>query len=121
MNGSLLMSRVRHHLGRDQNLVILVGLTVLVFVVLVPLLGARFVAEATLQSMATQLAEFGLLALAMGLAMLLGGIDLSIVSAAVLSAVVGARFLRGDFIPLTESNQGTVMMIGIVAMLVTGM
>lgn len=121
MNGSLLMSRMRHLLGRDQNLAILVGLTVLVFVVLVPVLGTRFIAEANLQSMATQVAEFGLLALAMGLAMLLGGIDLSIVSAAVLSAVVGARFLRGDFIPLTESNQSTVMVIGIAAMLVTGM
>jgi len=98
-----------------------VGLTVLIYVVLVPMLGTRFVSESNLQSMATQIAEFGLLAIAMSLAMLTGGIDLSIVSAAVLAAVVGSRFLRGDFIPLTESNQGTVMVIGIVAMLVTGM
>lgn len=115
------MSRVRQMVTKDQNFTILVGLTVLVYVALVPILGTRFLSASNLQSMATQVAEFGLLAIAMGLAMLTGGIDLSIVSAAVLAGVVGSRFLRGDFIPLTESNQGTVMVIGIAAMLVTGM
>ena len=114
------MSRVRSLLSRDQNFTILIALTLVVYVVLVPMLGGRFVSEANFQSMAVQMAEFGLLALAMGLAMLTGGIDLSIVSAAVLSAVVGSMFMRGDFIAITESNQGTVMALGIVAMLVTG-
>jgi simple sugar transport system permease protein len=115
------MSRVRHLLARDQNFSILVGLTILVYVALFPVLGTRFLSAGNLQSMSTQVAEFGLLAIAMGLAMLTGGIDLSIVSAAVLAAVVGSKFLRGDFIPITESNHGTVMAVGIAAMLVTGM
>ena len=115
------MSRVRDLLARDQNFSILVGLTFLVYVALVPVLGTRFLSEANMQSMATQVAEFGLLALAMGLAMLTGGIDLSIVSAAVLAAVVGSKFLRGDFIAITETNHGTVMAVGIAAALVTGM
>lgn len=114
------MSRVRDLFARDANFSILIALTVLVYLVLVPMLGSRFISEANLQSMAVQVAEFGLLALAMGLAMLTGGIDLSIVAAAVLSAVVGSMFLRGDFIPITEENQGMVLVIGIVAMLVTG-
>lgn len=115
------MSRVRRLIGRDQNFAILVGLTILIYAILVPTLGPRFLSEANLQSMATQVAEFGLLALAMGLAMLTAGIDLSIVSAAVLAAVVGSKFLSGDFITITESNQSVVMVIGIVAMLITGM
>lgn len=115
------MSRVRRLIARDQNFSILVGLTVAVYLVLVPMLGSRFLSEANLQSMATQVAEFGLLAIGMGLAMLLGGIDLSIVSAAVLAAVVGSKFLRGDFIAVTETNHSTVMVIAIAAALVTGM
>ncbi len=114
------MSSIRMLLGRDPNFTIIVGLTLLVYVVFVPMLGARFVSEANMQSMATQVAEFGLLALAMGLAMLTAGIDLSIVSAAVLSAVVGSRFMRGDFISITESNHALVIAVGILAMLVTG-
>ena len=115
------MSRIRRLVARDQNLSVLVALTLLVYVVLVPTLGTRFVSEANMQSMATQVAEFGLLALAMGLAMLTGGIDLSIVSAAVLAAIVGSKFMRGDVIAITETNQGTVMVVGIIAALVTGM
>jgi len=115
------MSRVRQLLTRDQNFTILVGLTVLVYVVLVPTLGARFMSEINMQSMATQVAEFGLLAIAMGLSMLTGGIDLSIVAAAVLAAVVGSRFMRGDFIPLTDTNHKLLIAVGITAMLLTGM
>lgn len=115
------MSRVRHLVERDQNFSILVGLTLLVYVVLVPLLGSRFLSEANAQSMATQVAEFGLLAVAMGLAMLTGGIDLSIVAAAVLAAVVGSKFLRGDFIAITETNHAMVMVVAIAAALATGM
>jgi simple sugar transport system permease protein len=115
------MSRVRHLLARDQNFTILVALTLAVYVVLVPTLGGRFLSEANLQSMATQVAEFGLLAIAMGLAMLTGGIDLSVVSAAVLSAVVGSMFLRGDFITITETNHGMVIAVAVVAALATGM
>jgi len=115
------MSRVRDLIARDQNFSILVGLTVAVYLVLVPLLGSRFLSEANLQSMTTQVAEFGLLAIGMGLAMLLGGIDLSIVSAAVLAAVVGSKFLRGDFITITETNRVTVMVVAIAAALLTGM
>lgn len=114
------MSRVRALLSRDANFSTLIVLTVVVYAVLVPMLGGRFVSEANFQSMAVQMAEFGLLALGMGLAMLTGGIDLSIVSAAVLSAVVGSMFMRGDFIEITDENQATVMAVGIVAMLVVG-
>ena len=115
------MTRIRSLLSRDHNLTILLGLTIAVYVVLVPLLGGRFFSEANFQSMAVQVAEFGLLALGMGLAMLTGGIDLSIVAAAVLSAVMGSMIMRGDFIEITDANHGTVMAIGIVAMLVTGL
>jgi len=115
------MNGVKRLLTRDRNLSVLSALTLTTVVVLVAALGDRFLSERNLQSMGTQVAEFGLLALAMGLAMLLGGIDLSIVSAAVLAGIVGAKFMAGDIIPITSGNENTVMIGGAAAMLVTGM
>ncbi len=114
------MLQIRQLLARDRATSALAALTLVVLAVMVAGLGDRFLSQNNLQSMATQVAEFGLLALAMGLAMLTGGIDLSVVSAAILSAIVGAKFLHGDVVPLTDANQGTVMVMAIAAMLVTG-
>lgn len=114
------MTRLRSLFLRDPNLTILAALTLSVGITLVAILGDRFLAPQNLQSMATQVAEFGLLALAMGLAMLLAGIDLSIVSAAVLSAIIGGMFLAGEIIPITPANESMVMWIGVAAVLITG-
>jgi simple sugar transport system permease protein len=53
----------------------------------------RFLSPANLTSMAFQFPEFAILALAVAIAMLTGGIDLSVVGAANLSAVVAALFM----------------------------
>jgi len=115
------MNHVKRLLSRNPHFSVLVFLTGATLVILISILGGRFLSANNLQSMATQVAEFGLLALAMGLAMLLGGIDLSIVSAAVLSGIVGAKFLSGDIITITESNETLILVISSVAILVTGM
>jgi len=115
------MNRIQRLVARDPNVVILAVLTLSVGITLIAFLGDRFFSSLNLQSMATQVAEFGLLALAMGLSMLLSGIDLSIVSAAVLSAIVGGLFLAGEIIPITPGNESTVMWIGVAAVLVTGL
>lgn len=115
------MNGVLQKLARDRNLTVLSLLTFATLAILIATLGGRFLSSNNLQSMGTQVAEFGLLALAMGLAMLLGGIDLSIVSAAVLAGIVGTKFLSGDVIPLTPGNESTVMVLGAAAMILTGM
>jgi simple sugar transport system permease protein len=53
-------------------------------------IGARFVGEANLQSMAFQLPELGILALAMMITLLCGGLNLAIISTANLSALAMA-------------------------------
>ena len=63
------------------------------------LAGERFVSPQNLTSMAFQFPEFAILALAMTVAMLTGGIDLSVVGTANLSAVIAATLmasLAGD-------------------------
>ncbi len=69
-------------------------LTVLIFVVLAMLDPSRFLTLANFSSMAFQFPEFAILALAMMLAMMTGGIDLSVVGLANLSAVMAALILK---------------------------
>jgi simple sugar transport system permease protein len=73
----------------------LAALTVAIFVVLAALDPSRFLTLANFSSMAFQFPEFAILSLAMMLAMMTGGIDLSVVGLANLSAVVAALILRG--------------------------
>ncbi len=115
------MNHVKGLLSRNPHFTVLTLLTASTLLVLISILGGRFLSSNNLQSMGTQVAEFGLLALAMGLSMLLGGIDLSIVSAAVLSGIVGAKFLSGDIIEITSGNETMVLIIGSIAILITGM
>lgn len=114
------MTRIKEFLAADKHFSVVLVLTIVTVGVLIGILGGAFLSRSNLQSMAVQVSEFGLLALAMGLAMLLGGIELSVVSGAILAGIVGAKFLSGDIIPITEQNSGTVMLIAMGAMVVTG-
>ena len=85
---------VLHAPGSD---VWLVALTVLVFVTMCVLSPGKFLSAANIQSMAFQFPELALLSFAMLLAMLSGGIDLSIVAVANLSGILAAMILTGEF------------------------
>lgn len=64
-----------------------------IFLILSIAMPNKFLTGINLQSMASQFPEFGLLALAMMLAMITGGIDLSVVSISNLTGVVAAVVL----------------------------
>ncbi|MGV8883056.1 MAG: ABC transporter permease [Rhodoglobus sp.] len=115
------MKLVNNILGRDKEFTVLVGTTVVVTFVLYVLLGQRLFSLGGIQSMSIQVSEFGFLALAMALAMLTGGIDLSIVAAAGLAGVMAATVMSGQVIPVTDENQTMLLVLGIVVALVTGL
>ena len=75
--------------GDSQALRLLV-ITLLIFVGFSLVLGDKFFSIRNLQSMAVQFPEFGILAFAIMITMLTGGIDLSIVGTANLSAIAAA-------------------------------
>ena len=79
-------------------------ITVGVFALMALLSPDRFLSEGNLTSMAFQFPEFAILALAMTLTMMTGGIDLSVVGVSNLSAVVAATLLA-SFAP---SGVGTM-------------
>jgi simple sugar transport system permease protein len=73
----------------------LFAIALVIFIAFSLLLPDKFLTVRNLQSMAVQLPEFGILAFAIMVTMLTGGIDLSIVGAANLSAIVAAMILTG--------------------------
>lgn len=93
-------------------------IAVAVFVLMAALSPDRFLSLQNLTSMAFQFPEFAILALAMTLTMLTGGIDLSVVGVANLSAIVAALIMTR----LTGSSDGTVVfLVALCAALAMGM
>jgi len=68
-------------------------IAVVVFITMAALSPERFLSPQNMTSMAFQFPEFAILALAMTITMLTGGIDLSVVGISNLSAVIGATIL----------------------------
>lgn len=87
------MSRARAFLAAPEGRLAVIA--ALVFALMAWLAPDRFLSAQNLTSMAFQFPEFAILALAVMLTMLTGGIDLSVVGAANLSAIVAALILTG--------------------------
>lgn len=91
---------------RDANFVRLFIVFVAVFAICSMLQGSRFLNPGNFQSMMKQFPEYGLLAVAISLALLIGGIDLSAVYIANLSAIIAGKFLLSMIGP--ETAEGTI-------------
>lgn len=102
VNNSLLKSRPI----KDENFLRMMIVFVVVFVACSLLKGRSFLNPGNFQSMMTQFPEYGLLAIAIALALLIGGIDLSAVYLANLSAIIAGKFLLSQ---VTEnSSDGSI-------------
>jgi simple sugar transport system permease protein len=115
------MDRIRGFIAQDREFTVLLAIGLVVTALLATFMSSRFFALGNLQSMGVQVSEFGFLALAMGLAMLTGGIDLSIVAAAALAGIVGATVMSGSVIPVTDTNGVLLLALGALASLLTGL
>jgi simple sugar transport system permease protein len=101
----------------------LAAFTVIVFVAMTLMVGSdRFLTAANFQSIAFQLPELALLSSAMMLSMLTGGIDLSVVSIANLSSIVGAMTMVQVLQGRTDAGAETMAIAaGVGASLCTGL
>lgn len=95
------------HLLTDTHLRFLVAANLVIVVVAAILSGGQFLDPYNFQSMATQMPEIGLLAIAIGITMISGngGIDLSVVSIANLSAIIAGLVISAT---LGTEGQGVV-------------
>ena len=95
-------------LSKDPNLKRLLLVTVLTFVIMGALVPSSFLTVRNLRSMAFQFPEYGILSIAILVAMLTGGIDLSVVGIANLSGILAALVLTnlgGSFPELELPSQ----------------
>lgn len=105
----------RRLLGSDVARLMVTAITI--FVVLSVLSPDVFFSVNNLSSMAFQFPEFAILSVAMMLAMLTGGIDLSVVSIANLAAILSALVMT----QMDPSNAGLVLTAGVCVALLTGL
>jgi simple sugar transport system permease protein len=96
----------------DPHIAVLAVITLGVFVVLGILLRGQFFSLRNFQSMTYQFPEFGFLALAMMIAMITGGIDLSVIANANLSGIVAAFILTKMITPEMGASD-ILLMIGL--------
>ncbi len=112
------MFRIKGLKRVDTNLTILFIILVLVILILSVLLPGHFFTFRNFKSMAFQFPEFGLLALAMTLAMITGGIDLSVIATANLTGIIAALIMTKGVTPETLGPQtALIIIVAIVAAL----
>lgn len=116
-----LADRARGLVQREGELVVLLVVAVTITVLLASFMSAQFFSVGNLQSMAVQVSGFGFLALAMGIAMLSGGIDLSVVAASVLAGIAGATVVSGRYLEVTDTNGPLLTVLAAVVCLVVGL
>ena len=109
---------LRRFLGADPTLFRLLLITLGIFALMSMLRPEQFLTLSNLRSMAFQFPEFAVLSLAVTLAMLTGGIDLSVVGTANLAAILVALFW-GRLSTLGVSPEVAIP-LGIVLALVIG-
>lgn len=86
-----------------------------VFVLMAFLNPSKFLTYYNFQTMAYQMPEFGLMSLAMMIAILTGGINLSITATASLSSIIASFILSSQF---TQSNPIFGIVLGIITILI---
>lgn len=104
----------------DDNILRLLIILVLFVVVSCVTKPSLFIQAGNFQSIGKQLAEYGLMALGVGICMISGGIDLSTVYIANLSGIVAGMMMR-RFIPTGENSMGYMLFAMATAILVGAM
>lgn len=105
-----LVPAYRRWAARNNDLVALPWLIVAVIAIMTVTTGGRFVRATNISNLLAQMPELGLLSLAMMVAMITAGINLSIISSANLSAVAMALFLTRTA-PQGTEGLGAVLLV----------
>ena len=102
------------------NILILMGVFIVFFLTMSILSPKIFLSLATMRSMFVQLPEFGIYAFAMMLAMITGGIDLSIVSTGNLASIVASYYMIDQLARTDHGSESLIIAGGILIALSVG-
>jgi simple sugar transport system permease protein len=113
--------KLNDFINRDKNLFRLFLIMIFVFALMSFLKPDLFLQSGNFISMAKQFPEYGILAIAISLTMITGGIDLAVVAIANLSAIMAAKFLIAQ-VPAGSSDSYSLQMIliAVIIALLTG-
>lgn len=121
------MDGAHGHFSRNKNQYFLLVLLLLLIAAMSLLAPGKFLTVRNFKNMGFQMAEFGILAIGMSVVIMTGGINLSLVNSAMLSAIVGAFLMRtmnelGGIPDLVIIATGilTVMLVSILCGIVNG-
>lgn len=112
------MQKLKSLIRKDLQLGVLALVTIGILGLMALTLGQKMYNARNFSSMAFQISEFAILSLGMGLTMLLGGIDLSIVSNANLSGIMAAYVLTNQNLLETVGEPVTIILAVLVALIV---
>lgn len=113
---------IRGFINKNSNLLQLIAITVLIFIVMSALNPGKFLRYYNFESIAFSFPELGLLSIAMMIAMLTGGIDLSVVGIANFTAILAGKLFQATLVGKDLPPSATLMyvILGIVIVLVVG-
>lgn len=113
---------LRDFYRKDEDLLRLLLMFAAVFILLSILKPNLFLTSNNFISMAKQFPEYGILAIAISLTIITGGIDLSVVAIANLSAILAAKVLISQ-VPAGASDvyTGFILVVAVLASLATGL
>jgi len=106
--------------GIDGNILRLVTIMLAIFVIASVTKPNSFLTLANFLSMEKQLVEYGLMAIGVSIAMIAGGIDLSVVYIANLSAIVSGMFMQKFALVATGPEQVFFIALAILLGIITG-
>ncbi len=115
--GKSLWERIVLGLRKDPKQAFLIFFLLVLVAVMSLLAPGRFLSVRNFKNMGFQMAEFGILAIGMSVVIMTGGINLSLLGSAMLSAIVGASLMRS----LNQAGgmgDAPIILIGIASVLV---
>ncbi|MEA4897527.1 MAG: ABC transporter permease [Christensenellaceae bacterium] len=109
--------KLTDHLKRNRTQYFLLVFLLALIALLSVLAPGKFLSVKNFKNMGFQMAEFGILALGMSVVIMTGGINLSLVNSAMLSAIVGSVVMRALYAGGSGMPDVPVIIIGIAVVL----
>ncbi|KPL70744.1 hypothetical protein ADM99_15500 [Leptolinea tardivitalis] len=105
------MTQMKKFIRQDTTLTVLLGLLIFLILLFGSILQDKFFSFDNIQSMGYQIPEFAFLALAMSIAMITGGIDLSVVANANMAGIMAGYVLTGAVFGLNSGMSDLTLVI----------
>lgn len=112
---------VRRFLGGENNIIQLIVITIIVFVLMAGLNPEKFLRYYNFESISYIMPELGILAIAMMIAMLTGGIDLSVVGIANLAGIVAGVYFHSSMVQAAQTSGSGMLFYTVIGLLIAMM